>query len=64
MTNTPELSALQDLCARLEWARESRSKLQMRDVRLLLDGPLDRAYLDSWARRLGLDALLKEVADE
>ncbi|MBI2318240.1 MAG: hypothetical protein HYY28_01685 [Betaproteobacteria bacterium] len=52
------------ILSKLEWARASRSELQMRDVRQLLDGALDRDYLDSWARRLDLDALLKEASDE
>lgn len=52
------------ILSKLDWARESRSELQMRDVRQLLEGPLDRAYLDAWARRLGLDTLLKEACDE
>jgi hypothetical protein len=59
LTATPELSALQD-----EWSRESRSEQQRRDVSLLLETPLDRAYLDEWALRLGLDGLLKEATGE
>jgi hypothetical protein len=47
--------------SKLEWGRESRSELQMRDVRHLLETPLDRAYLNEWAGRLGLAALLKEA---
>lgn len=50
--------------SKLEWARESGSELQMRDVRQLLEGPLDSAYLNSWAHRLGLEALLKEAAGD
>lgn len=49
------------ILSKLEWARESRSELQMRDVRQLLEGPLDGAYLSLWAHRLGLDALLGEA---
>lgn len=47
--------------SKLEWARESGSELQMRDVRQLLEAPLDREYLMRWADRLGLQALLKEA---
>lgn len=81
MTTTFELTALQDLCARLdgagialwivriedsilsklEWSRESRSEQQRRDVRSLLQAPLDRAYLDQWAAQLELNELLKDV---
>ena len=37
---------------------------QRRDVVLLLEAPLDRAYLEQWAAGLGLDGFLKEVASE
>jgi len=52
------------ILSKLEWARESGSELQMRDVRHLLEGPLDSAYLTSQAHRLGLDALLREAAGD
>jgi hypothetical protein len=52
------------ILSKLEWSRESRSEQQRRDVGLLLDAPLDRAYLEEWAARLGLDRLLKEVENE
>ncbi|MEK6246479.1 MAG: hypothetical protein AABM33_18520 [Pseudomonadota bacterium] len=52
------------ILSKLEWSRESRSEQQRRDVGLLLETPLDRAYLDEWAVRLGLDGLLKEVENE
>ena len=52
------------ILSKLEWSRESRSEQQRRDVGLLLEAPLDRAYLDQWAERLGLDGLLKEVGNE
>jgi hypothetical protein len=52
------------ILSKLEWSRESGSEQQRRDVRLLLEAPLDRAYLDEWAARLGLDGLLKEAENE
>ena len=52
------------ILSKLEWARESRSELQMRDVRQLLEGPLDGAYLSSWAHQLGLETMLKEAAGD
>ncbi len=52
------------ILSKLEWSRQSRSELQRRDVRLLLDAPLDRTYLDEWAERLGLAGLLEEVENE
>ena len=57
--------SIEDLIlSKLEWSRESRSDQQRRDVGLLLQAPLDRAYLDEWAARLGLDRLLKEIENE
>jgi len=50
--------------SKLDWARESRSELQLRDVRDLLGTSLDRAYLSEWAGRLGLADLLKEASGD
>jgi hypothetical protein len=52
------------ILSKLEWSRSSRSEQQRRDVKLLLGTPLDRAYLDEWAGRLGLADLLNEAANE
>ena len=52
------------ILSKLDWARESRSEQQRRDVGLLLAAPLDRAYLDEWAARLGLGRLLEEIQNE
>lgn len=57
--------SIEDLIlSKLLWSRESRSEQQRRDVKLLLDAPLDRAYLDRWVAQLGLDECLREVRDE
>ena len=57
--------SIEDLIlSKLDWARQSRSQLQFGDVKLLLEAPLDRAYLDEWAARLDLDKLLKAASDE
>jgi len=59
------IASIEDLIlSKLEWSRESHSEQQRRDVKLLLEAPLDRAYLDNWAARLDLDGLLKEAGDE
>jgi len=55
------VSAEDLVISKLEWVRESESERQMSDVRSLLATPLDRAYLDDWAGRRGLAALLKEA---
>jgi predicted nucleotidyltransferase len=52
------------ILSKLEWSRESRSEQQRRDVKSLLEAPLDRAYLDEWAARLDLGGLLKEAENE
>ena len=50
--------------SKLVWAQDSRSELQLRDVRSVLtfqQAALDRPYLDRWAIRLSVDDLLREV---
>jgi hypothetical protein len=52
--------------AKLRWAAEGESELQIRDVRNLVrsvDG-LDEAYLWKWASKLGVDVLLKRASFE
>ena len=50
------------IISKLDWARDTRSAVQLEDVRNLLDGAeLDRTYLTRWVTRLGLDALYREV---
>jgi len=58
--------ALEDLVlSKLHWSRDSGSELQRSDVRLLLEAApsLDRAYLEKWARHLGVQDLLTEVCE-
>lgn len=51
------------ILSKLDWAKESRSQMQLDDVRNLLRSvqELDAAYLNRWADRLGLTALYLEV---
>lgn len=51
------------ILSKLEWARESRSAIQLADIRNLVESvmDLDRKYLAEWTRRLGLDALYLEA---
>lgn len=57
--------SIEDLIlSKLEWSRESRSEQQRRDIKLLLEAPLDRAYLDAWAARLELGGLIEEIEHE
>lgn len=51
------------ILSKLEWARESRSAVQLSDVRNLAESvtDLDRQYLTEWMERLGLSALYREA---
>lgn len=52
------------ILSKLDWAKDSRSQMQLDDVRNLLRSVqgLDRGYLTRWADRLGLAALYREVS--
>ncbi len=52
------------IISKIDWARESRSELQLRDVKNLLATGYDAAYLEKWVRELGLLNLWLELADE
>ena len=52
------------ILSKLDWARDSRSEQQLRDVRYLLEEAVDRDYLVQWAARLGVDRLLDEAERE
>jgi hypothetical protein len=60
------VSSLEDLVlAKLEWS-EGSSELQLRDCRSLLrmnTRAVDLAYLDEWAAKLGVVALLRQVKE-
>ena len=51
------------ILSKLEWAKESRSQMQLDDVRNLLRSvrTIDQAYVIRWRDRLGLAALYREV---
>ena len=49
------------ILSKLYWAKESRSEMQLRDVRNLLAAACDAVYLHSRAPALGVEELLKEV---
>lgn len=57
--------SIEDLIlSKLEWAKDSHSELQLRDVRNLLASSHDRAYVQQWAQDLGLTDLLRESGGE
>lgn len=50
------------LLSKLWWARDSRSEMQLKDVRNLIDSvAMDQNYLNHWALALGVTKLLDEV---
>ena len=51
------------IISKLDWARDTRSPVQLGDVRHLLRSvpDLDRAYLEQWIARLDLASLYREV---
>ncbi len=53
------------IISKLDWARDTRSEVQLADVRNLVEcvTGLDRAYLAYWIGRLGLDSLYREVSE-
>jgi hypothetical protein len=54
--------SLEDLIlSKLFWARDSRSEMQLRDVRNLLSADCDMGYLRSRAKTLGVEKLMEEV---
>jgi hypothetical protein len=59
------LATVEDLIiAKLEWSELGDSELQRRDILQLLDATgssLDKAYLERWVRRLGLDGAWAKV---
>jgi len=57
------VSAEDLVLSKLLWAKETRSELQMRDVRQIVSAQpaLDWSYLDRWAIQLDVDELLREV---
>jgi len=52
------------ILSKLVWAKDSGSELQQRDVRALMDDSVDTRYVEQWAARLGVEALLRKVSDE
>jgi hypothetical protein len=52
------------IISKLDWARDTRSEVQLTDARNLLQSVpgLDRSYLERWTAHLGLEALYCEVS--
>ena len=52
------------ILSKLFWAKDSRSELQLRDVKNLVATGCDRAYVAPWTKELGLSNLWEEVSHE
>lgn len=62
---TTWIASKEDLViSKLEWAHDSHSEMQLRDVRNLLATGCDMGYLELWTRRLNLTSLLQECLHE
>lgn len=51
------------ILSKLDWARESRSEMQIRDVKNLLNtvSDLDRHYIEKWVEKLNLRKIYREA---
>ncbi len=52
------------ILSKLFWAKDSRSELQLRDVKNLISTGCDRGYIERWTAPLGIAKLWEEVAHE
>ena len=52
------------IISKLDWAKESHSDFQLRDVRNLMSTGCDETYLARWTQELGLQNLLEECSHE
>lgn len=52
------------ILSKLDWGKDSGSELQLRDVRSLMNDSIDRGYVEQWAKRLGVDTMLRKLDDE
>jgi len=51
------------ILSKLNWAKKTRSEMQMRDVGNLIRNPYDKKYVGIWAKKLDVEDLLKECFD-
>ena len=51
------------ILSKLDWARESHSEMQLRDIRQLLKTGCDQDYLEDWVRELNLEAIYRIAAN-
>lgn len=46
------------ILSKLNWAKDSKSEMQLRDVASILRNGYDKNYVEEWARKLGIEDLL------
>ncbi len=51
------------IISKLDWARDSHSELQMRDVKNLLATGYDHDYIEQWTKELGLSNLWEQAQE-
>ena len=53
------------ILSKLEWAQQTESELQRRDVQEIVSAStdLDWSYLEKWSTHLGIDVLLRETRE-
>ncbi len=51
------------IIAKLSWARDSHSEMQIRDIANLTDSEYDAEYVTGWIDRLGLQVIWSKVAE-
>lgn len=49
------------ILSKLVWAKDSRSELQLRDIRNLVSTGCDRTYIERWTADLGVVSLWQEI---
>ena len=48
------------ILSKLNWAKNTRSEMQLRDVASILRNGYDENYVKAWAKEIGVEDLLKE----
>lgn len=51
------------ILSKLNWAKKTRSEMQMRDIASIIRNGYDEEYVNSWAEKLGTIGLLKDCIE-
>ena len=51
------------ILSKLNWAKKTRSEMQMRDVAGIIRNGYDVNYVEDWAKKLGIEDLLQECRE-